>query len=169
MPAGAFLYFAYGSNMLSSRLQERCPSADPVGVAELVDHELLWHKRSRDGSGKCDVVACPGKRVIGVLYRIEHYDKDVLDRAEGLGRGYGEIEAQVLHDGNSLIAKAYQATATDESLAPYGWYKAFVIAGALEHGLPKEYVEQLNLVVSIDDPDSARNDKNSRLVEGVIL
>lgn len=167
MPVNTFLYFSYGSNMLSSRLRERCPSARPVGVAELPDHELRWHKRSKDNSGKCDVVACPGKHIIGVLYRIEDPDKKALDRAEGLGHGYEEIEAHVLHDGNNVTATAYQATATDESLTPYGWYKALVIAGAQEHGLPKDYVEQLKLVVSIDDPDRTRHDREFRLIEGV--
>lgn len=51
MPANTFLYFSYGSNMLSSRLRERCPSARPIGMAELPDHELRWHKRSKDNSG----------------------------------------------------------------------------------------------------------------------
>ncbi|VVE15853.1 gamma-glutamylcyclotransferase family protein [Pandoraea soli] len=167
MPVNTFLYFSYGSNMLSSRLRARCPSAEPVGVAELPDHELRWHKRSKDNSGKCDVVACPGKLIIGVLYRIKDSDKTALDRAEGLGHGYEEIEAHVLHDGINVIAKAYQATATDESLTPYGWYKALVIAGAQEHGLPKDYVEQLKLVVSTDDPNRTRHDREFRLIEGV--
>lgn len=167
MPASTFLYFAYGSNMLFSRLRERCSSAELVGVAELLDHELRWHKRSsKDNSGKCDVVACLGKRVIGVLYRIEYSDREDLDRAEGLGRGYEEIEAHVLHDGNNVIAKAYQATTTDESLTPYGWYKALVIAGAQENGLPQDYVEQLKLVVSIDDPNRTRHHRELSLIAG---
>ena len=29
--------FAYGSNMLTSRIRERCPSARPLGMAELVN------------------------------------------------------------------------------------------------------------------------------------
>src|SRR5690606_16947162 len=160
------LYFAYGSNMLSSRLRARCPSAEPIGVAELSNHELRWHKRSHDGSGKCDVVACPSRRVIGVLYRIEDADKRALDRAEGLGHGYAEMNAHVLRDGNNVTAKAYQATEIDESLMPYGWYTALVIAGAQEHGLPKDYVEQLKLVVSTDDPDRTRHDREFRLMEG---
>lgn len=166
MRVSTFLYFAYGSNMLSNRLQKRCPSADALGMAELSDHELRWHKRSNDNSGKCDVVACLGKRVIGVLYRIDESDKKLLDGAEGLGHGYEEIEVDVLHDGNKVIAKAYQATAIDQSLTPYSWYKALVIAGAQENGLPRDYVEQLKLVVSTDDLDRARHDKEFRLITG---
>ena len=47
--------FAYGSNMLTARLRERVSSAAAVGIGRLPGHVLKWHKRSRDGSGKCDI------------------------------------------------------------------------------------------------------------------
>lgn len=47
--------FAYGSNMLVARLTERVPSARPIGIGQLKGHVLRWHKRSKDGSGKCDI------------------------------------------------------------------------------------------------------------------
>lgn len=47
-------YFAYGSNMLTERLIARTPSARPVGTSLLPGHRLTFHKRGRDGSGKCD-------------------------------------------------------------------------------------------------------------------
>src|SRR5438128_1900656 len=61
------LYFAYGSNMLTQRLKARVPSASPKTVAVLFDHGLRFHKRSQDGSGKCDIVKCPGEVVHGVV------------------------------------------------------------------------------------------------------
>ena len=57
MSPDSFITFAYGSNMPSARLRGRCPSARAIGIAELRGHELRWHKRSKDGSGKCDIVA----------------------------------------------------------------------------------------------------------------
>ena len=35
---------------------EALRSATALGVAELHGYELRWHKRSQDGSGKCDVM-----------------------------------------------------------------------------------------------------------------
>jgi hypothetical protein len=46
----------------------------------------------------------------------------------------------------------------DASRAPFGWYKALVVAGALQHGLPDEYVRTLEGVVATRDPDSARRE-----------
>jgi len=131
-----FIAFAYGSNMFSARLRERCPSARAVGTAELSGHELRWHKVSKkDGSGKCDVVASEtsDSSVLGVLYEIPVDEKSGLDRAEGLGAGYEENEVEVLCGGRSIIAKAYRATNIDATLRPNTWYRALVIAGAKEH------------------------------------
>ncbi len=163
-----FVSFAYGSNMLSSRIQERCPSARALGVAELHGYELSWHKRSKDGSGKCDVVQAKDKSkiVYGVLFEIAESEKRELDKAEGLGNGYEEKQVQVVFEGKSRTATLYSATNTDSSLKPYTWYKAFVVAGAKEHKLPSEYIRQLEAVEATQDPDGKRHERNTQLLKG---
>ena len=49
-----FLYFGYGSNMLTERLRarERCPSAKCIGIAEVTGYALEFSKPGEDGSGK---------------------------------------------------------------------------------------------------------------------
>lgn len=167
MSTDTFMYFAYGSNMLFARLRERCPSAELVGMTELAGYELRWHKRSRDGSGKCDIIQSDNSRAFGVLYQIADADKRALDRAEGLGNGYKEDRVQVCLEGTSLTASTYQATDVDESLKPYSWYQALVIGGAKEHGLPEDYVQQLRVITSMEDPDRARHEKEMRLIREV--
>jgi predicted AAA+ superfamily ATPase len=49
-------YFAYGSNMLSTRLIARAPSARAAGLGSVAGMSLQFHKTSTDGSGKCDMV-----------------------------------------------------------------------------------------------------------------
>jgi len=169
MSANRFFTFAYGSNMLAARLCERCPSACAIDIAELPGHELRWHKRSRDGSGKCDIVASdtPGTSVFGVLYKIAKHEKTKLDHAEGLGAGYEEIEIEILCGSSRETATAYRATDTDSSLRPYTWYRALVIAGAKEHRLPAPYIAGLESVPADEDEDRARHDKHMALIEGV--
>jgi gamma-glutamylcyclotransferase len=170
MPTSAknLVTFAYGSNMLSSRIQERCPSARALGIAELHGHELKWHKRSQDGSGKCDVVQTEDKHRIvhGVLYEIAESEKSALDEAEGLGNGYEEKQVKVVFGGAPRMTSVYVATRTDSSLRPYTWYKAFVVAGAKEHKLPSEYLRQLEAVEAIQDPNSKRHERNTQLLRG---
>lgn len=153
------LYFAYGSNMSVPRLSARIASARKLGVARLAGHRLCFHKVGRDGSAKCDVRVSNDTRdrVLGVLFEIAAADRATLDRYEGLGLGY-EIKTVTvtLAGGRQENALTYYATRVDPRLRPYRWYKAHVLYGALEHGLPEDYVQAIRAVPAMDDPDPAR-------------
>lgn len=158
--------FVYGSNMLTTRLRERVPSAEALGIGHLPGYILKWHKPSRDGSGKCDIERSGRKEdvVWGVLFELDPVDKPALDRAEGLGKGYVERRVDVVTDRGIVRAWVYVATARDLTLRPYHWYKAFVVAGAREHGLPHEYVQLLETAASNRDSDAGRTAKNEKLL-----
>jgi hypothetical protein len=159
--------FAYGSNMLAGRIQLRCPSATALGMAELHGHDLHWHKRSADGSGKCDVVKSdePSSIVFGVLYRLSAAEKSALDRAEGLGSGYAEKSVKLVLNGEARDAVVYYATCVSSELRPYKWYKALVMAGAREHGLPEHYIARIEATEAMEDPDKARHESKMRLLK----
>jgi hypothetical protein len=166
--SASFFYFAYGSNMLTRRLRERTPSARVVAVATLPGHELRWHKVSRDGSAKCDAVpTASGDGVVhGVVYEIDVADKGALDTVEGIGMGYKPKVVDVRTDAGSLCAWTYQATNIDHMARPYTWYKALVVAGAREHGLPADYVAALEAAATKVDHDAQRSAANMRLLAG---
>ncbi len=165
-----FVYFSYGSNMLSRRVQaiERAPSAVAIGVGFVQGRRLTFDKVGRDGSGKCDIEVTmnPTDRAYGVLFRIRSAEKTGLDRAEGLGRGYGEENVRVVTTSGECTAIAYVATMKALTLRPYHWYKALVVAGAVEHGLPLGYVEWLRTFESQADPDTKRRAENEALLFG---
>lgn len=152
------LNFSYGSNMLSRRIGLRVPSAHFVHTATLAGYVLRWHKVGQDGSGKCDIVktSAPGACVFGVVYELAADEKRRLDDAEGLGHGYDEKQVTLGLASGSTTAWTYCATAIDASLRPYSWYKALVVAGAQEHGLPGGYIDQLNQVPAFEDADIER-------------
>lgn len=167
MPSAPIITFAYGSNMPKARIRARCPSAVAMGVAELRGYELCWHKLSRkDGSGKADIIQsdADGASVFGVLYEISPEEKPALDAAEGLGNGYKEVRIVVVHNGEEATVTAYQATKTDPKLKPFTWYKALAAFGAKEHGLPADYIAQIEAVPAVEDPDRERHDLNMRLI-----
>jgi gamma-glutamylcyclotransferase len=159
-------YFAYDSNMLTVRLCERVPSATAIGIGQLKGHALRWDKRSwRDGSGKCDAefTGQQSDVVWGVIFELDPEEKPALDKAEGLGAGYMEKTVNILTEAEPITAVTYFATDKDASLRPYHWYKALVIAGAREHGLPPSYRSRLELVVTVSDPDPARASMHNAL------
>lgn len=149
------LIFAYGSNLCMGRLKGRVPSARVVTVASLAGYALKFHKRSRlDGSGKADAYKTDRASdvVWGVVYEIDPTEKPNLDKAEGLGAGYDEKAVTVKSaDGTDIVALVYVATDIDPDLVPYGWYKAHVVRGARQHGLPEEYVKRIEMQASSDD------------------
>lgn len=160
-----FVYFAYGSNMLRQRMLARAPSARQVGLATLADHALRWHKVSKDGSGKCDIVAQPGAVVHGVLYEIDAAEKPALDVAEGLNWGYREVQLELQGQAGPVRALSYQATNIDSFTKPYSWYKTLVLAGAREQQLDAAYIEALEATPARDDHDSQRAAENLRVLE----
>ena len=165
----AELYFAYGSNLLLARIRERTPSATRLGQAALSAHRLCWHKRGfRDGSGKCDAFATShdSDTVWGALFELDSAERATLDTAEGLGRGYRAIQIRVDTTHGALCAFAYVATpdAVDSTLAPFGWYRDLVVAGARESGLPARYVSELAAVSVVPDPDEPRTRRHRRLL-----
>jgi gamma-glutamylcyclotransferase len=159
----AFLYFAYGSNMLTEWLHRRCPSARPLDNAIARGFSLSFSKRSRDGSGKAMLVKTgeSGQAVYGVLFEISRSEQTKLDEAEGTGRGYDRDDAFIvsrLADGKEVTASTYRASpqGCNERLVPFDWYRALVLAGALQHGLPDRYVAELRRRVVRPDPEPLR-------------
>lgn len=154
----ALTYFAYGSNMSQPRLTARAPSAQRIGAATLRDHVLACHKIStNDGSGKCDIVACRGSVVLGVLFRIDRSDKRALDHIEGVGTGYREAAVRVLDTrGRPVDAFTYFATLTDPAMKPFTWYRRHVVEGARQARLPTEYIARIEAWPAVEDPDIQR-------------
>jgi hypothetical protein len=166
--ANTFLYFAYGVNMLSHRIQDAAPSAVAIDIGIVQGYRFAFGKVSRYGSGECDIEVTnnPKDRVYGVLYKINVKDKSNLNDAEGLGT-YNEANVQVVTSTDNCTAMTYIARYKDASLLrPFQWYKALVIAGAAEHDLPKAYVEWLRTFEAQADSNSARRAEGEALLFG---
>ncbi len=159
-------YFAYGSNMSLTRLQQRVPSAKRLDTVTLQGHQLRFHMSGYDGSGKCDAYQTNDKnhKVIGALFEIDIKEKDVLDKAESINVGYGEKFVSVQSDsGETFEALIYYALKLDHTLKPYSWYLNHVIVGARETNLPAEYLEIIEATESIEDLNKARDKKEREM------
>jgi len=95
---------------------------------------------------------------MGSVFKIDPAEKARLDRAEGLGFGYGEKEVTVVDEsGLKITAHTYYATKIDGSLRPYSWYLNHVIVGAIESSIPEVYLGRIRSIVSTEDPDPERD------------
>jgi gamma-glutamylcyclotransferase (GGCT)/AIG2-like uncharacterized protein YtfP len=161
-------YFAYGSNMCTNQLRLRkVRSAKFVAVGTLPGYTLRFHKRSKDGSGKCNALHT-GKesdKVVGVVFEIDSAEKPNLDDAEGLGEGYNEVPVDVYTSQGMIPACMYVADLSyiHDSLSPFTWYYDIVVGGAREHGLPELYVQSTLMAVKPKhDHDKDRETKNRK-------
>ena len=152
-------YFAYGSNMSLPRIRARLSKCELLGVYQLTAHQLKFHKKSHDGSAKCDAfyTGDTADYLFGVLLEIGQQDKQRLDEIEGLGAGYAEKRVELSDDtGRKVKAFLYYATHIDPNLSAFDWYHYHVITGAREAHLPANYIASLLQVPQQIDSDRAR-------------
>ena len=139
-PMNRFLYFAYGSNLLTGRLADRCPSARYHATACIDDLAIEFSKESReDGSGKATLVPSHGHRLYGVVYEVALSELETLNRVES---GYDlkhDFKVFLPDTDTPLTVKTYIAPGWNRKpgLKPFDWYLALIVAGAIEHGFPQ--------------------------------
>ncbi|XP_007175319.1 gamma-glutamylcyclotransferase isoform X2 [Balaenoptera acutorostrata] len=161
----SFLYFAYGSNLLTERIHLRNPSAVFCSVArlqkelkvcfscmEFKDFKLdfgnpqgktseTWH------GGIATIFESPGDEVWGVVWKMNKSNLSSLDKQEGVKSGmYVPIEVNAsTQEGKEITCRSYQMT-NYERAPPSPQYKKVICLGAKENGLPLEYQKKLNAI-----------------------
>lgn len=164
---GQLFYYAYGSNLHPARLGARIPSSQLLGVAEISDYELFFHKRGADQSAKCNALytANTDHTLLGALFSMAASEKPILDEIEGAG--YVVSEVVVTHAGVECQAFMYVAETEyiDDSLAPYQWYKDFVCLGARFLEFPDHYVSRLASIEAVEDVDGERHARNEQVLK----
>lgn len=131
--------------MNTERITERCSSSRFISRAKVNGYKLLFNKRSKDKSGKANLIYTGDKSLVwGVIFDISEDQKPILDKAEGLGKGYDEYKLIVINDLEQEIeCVCYIATDEkylDNNLKPYDWYKEYCLIGAKQHNLPEDYI-----------------------------
>ena len=164
-------YFAYGSNLHPLRLMERAPSANLVDVTELRNHCLTFHKKSKDGSSKCNAHRTDSESdvVYGAIYEIDVEHQEKLHHFEGNGYGYVDSQLTLQHRGREYSCYTYiaQKTHVVDNLKPYHWYKELVILGARYLRLPDSYILSIESVESVEDHNQQRRKQNEILIEEI--
>ena len=109
------LYFAFASNLVTAQMAERCPGAEPRGVAALEDHRFRIGRR-----GYATVIGEPGATVHGMLWDLSPQHEAALEQ-----------KAIVYVAGDPARGNAVAG------------YMEKVVAAAEAHALPAAYVDEL--------------------------
>ena len=140
-------YFAYGSNLSPNQIRERLgtPDLQPLFVAYLSGHRLAFPLESmkRWGGGVASFEKAEGKEVWGVVFELTEQQMEKMDEWE---RDYERVSISVFKkNGEKVEAQTYKAKKTGKVL-PSSRYMKTIIGGAMECGLPKEYIEKLKKI-----------------------
>lgn len=157
------LYFAYGSNMDVSTLRDRRGIAWTRATPALArGWRLHVDKPSLIGTGEGMATICPdaAAEVWGVLYEIATTDYEHLELTEGVKIDhYRRVEIDVLPrvwDSPVVTATTLASDEHDPAIRPSMRYMRLLIAGAAEHGLPSEWIDELRRIEALpDNPDHA--------------
>lgn len=153
-------YFAFGSNMSTTRMCQRLghrPSdikafktwSKPT-KAVLLGYRRVFNKPDPDDPAKkgfANIVADQNGKTEGVLYQLS---RDVIAFIDQHEDGYQRVEVTVKVDGKDSQAQTYVAASPTEGLKPPKEYLETLKMGAEEHGLTQT-LDELNCVDTSKD------------------
>ncbi len=145
-------YFAYGSNMASSQMADRCPGAVSLGAARLPGYRLAFDAWSnRRGGLVADVLPARDSEVWGVLWTVTKDHAEALDRYEGVARGQYRRENVLVESasGDEVEAFAYVICNPGQEGPTTDAYRALLLEGARDHGLPSGWVKAIEAVPTL--------------------
>ncbi|XP_069681439.1 gamma-glutamylcyclotransferase-like isoform X2 [Periplaneta americana] len=153
----SFLYFAYGSNLLTQRIHINNPSAVRKDIGKLMDYRLDFGQPFSKKWDGCPATVVPhtGKHVWGSIWEIDHANISDLDRQEGVPQNiYFPIQVSIqTESGKTYNCRSYQLCKTPEAeevlppeRQPSQIYLDVIIKGAIESGLPTSYIEELKRI-----------------------
>jgi gamma-glutamylcyclotransferase len=140
-------YLGFGSNMNRSIFEGR-RSIRPLQAlpALLENYRLCFNLAVGPGErGVANLVSEPGAQTWGVLYLITTEQAERLDRTESVHRGvYRRLPISVtVASGEQIGAFTYQSERISQGRKPSQRYLGLLIEGALQHGLPRDYLDYL--------------------------
>jgi hypothetical protein len=134
--------------MNSSAIRECCPGGAFFATAYLPNNELCFPRWDQDK--RTFIVGyqpAANRRLWGVVWLIPESERNSLDNAKGCrpgqpGHRYDRVPITVrLADGSAAEVETYRAVGAEKG-KPSKAHLELIVAGAQEHDLPRNYIDQ---------------------------
>jgi gamma-glutamylcyclotransferase (GGCT)/AIG2-like uncharacterized protein YtfP len=132
-------------------VHDECPSARTVMHATLPNYAIRFRRYSTNMKGGIStIIETPGGLVHGVLYAIKRAEIDAMDALENVNEGlYRRETFRVLGADQAWhLADLYRVERPGGPFPPSPVYLGLMIEGAVEHGLPEDYIAVLRALAS---------------------
>ncbi len=138
-------YFAFGANMSSRVLSARRVAPLSREAAMLPDYRLVFQERGLPvfEPAFASIEPARGDRVHGVLLQLDDAAFARIDATESPGYRLLDVEVVGMSSGR-VRAAAYTSRRPVAGLLPSRRYLDLLCEGAREHGLPDDYLRQLD-------------------------
>ncbi len=145
-------YFAYGSNLDSSRIKSRCPDNQFKAVAVLREYRICFPRYSKgNAGGVASITEHLGGEVHGAVYILSDDDLESLDTYEGYVSGgdrnaYERVEVDVVIGGDQILSCVTYIANCDHANfhKPSEEYLSRIVDGLtllIGHGIPLSYIQ----------------------------
>ena len=159
------IYFGYGSNLLAARIERR------LGPCERLGRHLSPATSSGFTSAAATAPArvtrfAPGTRAIVCGERCSAWRRGSSrssTASKGPATSGGRSRSSSASGGLEADLYAARPEARAPGLPPFDWYKELVLSGARENRLPRDYLDAIEAVPSVADPDPERAERNRAL------
>lgn len=146
-------YFAYGSNMNTAQMKERCPDSKLTGKAVLKNYKLDFTIFSpKRNCGCADIVKSPEQEVYGLLYFLTPRDLKKLDTFEGHPNKYRRFTTKVINRFEEEVeAETYEVVGKQKEFQrPSKDYLDKLIKAANRFNFPNYYQNYLKNTTTLN-------------------
>jgi len=142
------LYFAYGSNLSTSQMKERCCRPKPLEVGCLKRYRLdFTHYSHTWKGGVADVVEDPDYEVWGLVYELSMKDLHRLDDYEGYPDIYTRFQTSIKAQLGSISnVWVYTVVKKKNFIPPTKAYIELIKSSAVKLVFPDTYCSYLDMI-----------------------
>ena len=103
------IYIAYGSNLNTDQMKQRCPDSEILGTGYIDDYELLFKQIGIDRGSFLTIEKKKGAKVPVTLYSISEDDEKSLDKCEEYPTTYYKKDMVIPYTDNNGVEKETNA------------------------------------------------------------